>query len=148
MVDFATAIEAAGTGVGGTAILFGALWRPVVKRHDERRALTIFLSGTPASPGMAAVPPAGDRLVGVERGLMAANAKLDGHSTALEGLAVAVKELMVEMRVSSSAAIATAAAAGASAASVTAELQGIAGQVKDVAHEVHANTGASLRDSA
>ena len=93
MVDLATVIEAAGTGVGGTAVVFGALWRPVVKRHDEHKALTTFLAGTPASPGMKAIPPAGDRLLAVEVGVSNANTKLDGHSSALEGLAAAMTTL-------------------------------------------------------
>ena len=93
MFDLATVIEAAGTGIGGTAVVFGALWKPVVKRHDERQAVNRFLVGTPASPGMKAVPPAGDRLATVETGVYEANKKLDGHSTALEGLALAMGSL-------------------------------------------------------
>ena len=93
MFDLATVIEAAGTGIGGTAIVFGALWKPVVKRHDERQAVNRFLVGTPASPGMKAVPPAGDRLATVETGVHEANKKLDGHSSALEGLATAMTTL-------------------------------------------------------
>ena len=64
MCDLATVIEAAGTGIGGTAVVFGALWKPVMRHHDERQAVSRFLAGTPASPGMKAVPPAGDRLAG------------------------------------------------------------------------------------
>ena len=93
MFDLATVIEAAGTGVGGAVVVFGALWKPVVKRHDERQAVSRFLAGTPASPGMKAVPPAGDRLATVETGVHEANKKLDGHSSALEGLATAMTTL-------------------------------------------------------
>jgi hypothetical protein len=93
MFDLATVIEAAGTGIGGTAVVFGALWKPVVKRHDDRRAVTTFLAGTPASPGIKAIPPAGDRLMTVEVGVKDANSKLDAHSGALEGLAVAMTTL-------------------------------------------------------
>ena len=93
MFDLATVIEAAGTGIGGTAVVFGALWKPVVRRHDERQAVSRFLVGTPASPGMRAVPPAGDRLVIVETGVHEANKKLDGHSSALQGLATAMTTL-------------------------------------------------------
>ena len=93
MFDLATVIEAAGTGIGGTAVVFGALWKPVVRRHDEHQAVSRFLAGTPASPGMKAVPPAGDRLSTVETGVLEANKKLDGHSSALEGLATAMTTL-------------------------------------------------------
>jgi hypothetical protein len=91
--DLTNVIEAAGTGIGGTVVLFGALWKPVVRRHDERQAVSRFLAGTPASPGMKAVPPAGDRLATVETGVHEANKKLDGHSSALEGLATAMTTL-------------------------------------------------------
>ena len=97
MFDLTNVIEAAGTGIGGTAVVFGALWKPVVKRHDERQAVSRFLVGTPASPGMKAVPPAGDRLATVETGVHEANKKLDGHSSALEGLATAMTSLTEQM---------------------------------------------------
>ena len=93
MFDLTNVVEAAGTGIGGTVVLFGALWKPVVRRHDERQAVSRFLVGTPASPGMKAVPPAGDRLATVETGVHEANKKLDGHSSALEGLATAMTSL-------------------------------------------------------
>ena len=104
MADVTSIIEAGGTGIGGTAILFGALWKPVVRRHDRTRAMSLFLAGTPAAPGMAAVLPAGDRLVGVEVGLLGANRKLDevvetanSHTAALAGLAAAMESLAQEV---------------------------------------------------
>ena len=97
MTDLTNVIEAAGTGIGGTAVLFGALWKPVIKRHDKNKAITAFLVGTPAAPGMIPVKPAGDRLVDVESGVADANQKLDGHTSALAGLAAAVESLAKEV---------------------------------------------------
>ena len=93
MTNVTGIVEAAGSGIGGTVVLFGALWKPVVKHHDERQAVSRFLAGTLASPGMKAVPPAGDRLATVETGVKEANVKLDGHSSALQGLATAMTTL-------------------------------------------------------
>ena len=75
MADVVTIVETAGTAIAGTAAVFGALWKPFVRKHDQRVNDDTFLHGVSARPGIPGLLPAGERLSAVEVGVQNAGGR-------------------------------------------------------------------------
>ena len=86
MADVVTLVETIGSTAAATAAVFGAAWRPVIRRHDQRVNDDAFLHGVAARPGIPGLLPAGERLSAVEVGVQRANDKIDRANGKLDTL--------------------------------------------------------------
>lgn len=87
MADIANIIEAVGATLGAGALVAKPSLSWLNRRNKERVIDDLFLHGSKAIPGVrGALMPAGERLSGVETGLVLANSKLDVHGEQLKRL--------------------------------------------------------------